>query len=277
MKDRECVSFLQWCLPLMRFRWKGFRKVRTQVCKRIERRFRELRLNDLSEYKKYLEEQSQEWEVLDSLCFATISRFYRDRKVFQTLQNRVLPALAQQVAAQEEGEVRCWSVGCASGEEPYTLQIIWELFAQPQSKKKLAFRIIATDTDPKVLERTKMGCYPKGSLRELQEELGVDLIEKAFIETEKGLFLRENFKENVEFIKQDIRKVLPESTFHLILCRNLVFTYFEEDLQHAILHKIMEKLLPQGVLVIGSQESLPKGFPNIIPFADSPSLFQKKD
>jgi chemotaxis protein methyltransferase CheR len=274
MNDQECVAFLQWCLPELRFRWKGFRKVRTQVCKRIARRLTELGLSGLDEYKKFLSEKSQEWEILDSLCYATISRFYRDRKVFLMLQDQILPALVQQNTTQGENEVRCWSIGCASGEEAYTLQILWKEYVQPQLKKDLAFRIMATDTDLKVLERAKMGCYEKGSLRELQEELGEDLIKKTFTETKKGLLIKDDFKENIEFIKQDIRKELPDGLFHLILCRNLVFTYFDEDLQREILPKIIEKLHPKGFLVIGSHESLPQAPENLIPIQDSPPIFQ---
>ncbi len=277
MKDQECVAFLQWCLPKLRFRWKGFRKVRTQVCKRIECRLKELELSDLSAYKRYLEEQSQEWEILDSLCYATISRFYRDRQIFQTLQDRILPSLARQILAKEENELRCWSIGCCSGEEPYTLQMLWKLSVQPLLEKKMTFHIIAADTDPRVLERAKTGCYSAGSLRELHKEFGEDFIGQAFIQTENGYLIREDFKEDIEFIKQDIRKESPEGMFHLILCRYLVFTYFEDNLQRAVLQKIIKKLLPNGILVIGSHESLPKGFPIFMPLDYSPAILQKKD
>ena len=114
-----------------------------------------------------------------------------------------------------------------------------------------------------------------GVLRAIgREELGEDLITRAFIETEKDLLIKDDFKENIKFIKQDIRKEIPDGMFHLILCRNLAFTYFEEDLQREILPKIIEKLHPKGFLVIGSHESLPQELLNRIPFQDFPSIFQ---
>ena len=67
MKDTECVRFMQWALPRLRMRWPGFRKVRRQVCKRINRRISELRLNDVKCYREYLQVHQDEWIYLDSL------------------------------------------------------------------------------------------------------------------------------------------------------------------------------------------------------------------
>jgi hypothetical protein len=94
MSDTDCVQFLQWALPRLRMRWPGFRKVRRQVCRRIERRTHELGLPDLVAYHRYLESQPAEWTILDSLCHVTISRFCRDRQTFVSLERKVLPVLA---------------------------------------------------------------------------------------------------------------------------------------------------------------------------------------
>lgn len=102
MRDEACVRFLQWCLPPLRKRWPGFRKVRGQVCKRIDRRLRQLGLAGPDPYRAYLETHPEEWAVLDGLCRVTISRFYRDRDVFDVLGEEVLPTLAE--AARRHGE-----------------------------------------------------------------------------------------------------------------------------------------------------------------------------
>ena len=85
MKDDECVSFLQWALPQLHMRWAGFRKIRTRVCKRIQRHITSLQLTSVAEYRAYLESHSEEWHKLDELCQVTISRFYRDKMVFSYL------------------------------------------------------------------------------------------------------------------------------------------------------------------------------------------------
>lgn len=120
MRDLDCVAFLQWALPQLRLRWVGFRKVRAQVCKRIDRRCRELGLPDGVAYRDYLVTHPTEWPIMASLCRISISRFYRDRAVFDQLAQVVLPVLAS-----GETELRCWSLGYASGEEAYTLNLIW--------------------------------------------------------------------------------------------------------------------------------------------------------
>ena len=77
MKDSDCVDFLQWALPRLGLRWPGFRKVRKQVCKRVDRRLRELGVPDAKTYRDFLEKHREEWSVLDSFCRIPISRFYR--------------------------------------------------------------------------------------------------------------------------------------------------------------------------------------------------------
>lgn len=78
MQDKELATFLQWALPRLRLRWKGFRKVRRQAAKRLNRRLEELELQTLDQYRRRLENDPMEWGVLDGLCHITISCFYRD-------------------------------------------------------------------------------------------------------------------------------------------------------------------------------------------------------
>jgi chemotaxis protein methyltransferase CheR len=151
----------------MEMRWAGFRKVRRQVRKRIGRRLEELGLEDLRAYRDVLARRPGEWEVLEGLCRVTISHFYRDRLVFDLLGRRVLPELASAVRRQG-GRLRCWSAGCASGEEPYTVNILWRLGLQSLFPE-VELEIVATDTDPALLARAERGCYPASSLRSVPE------------------------------------------------------------------------------------------------------------
>jgi chemotaxis protein methyltransferase CheR len=83
IRDPDGVQFLQWGLPRLHLRWPGFRKVRRQVYKRLNRRMLDLQLSGLDEYRVYLENHPTEWAILDTLCWISISRFYRDKGVFQ--------------------------------------------------------------------------------------------------------------------------------------------------------------------------------------------------
>ena len=272
MKDLECIEFLQWCLPRLRLRWSGFRKVRRQVCKRLNRRIRELGIPDIFSYKGYLDCHSEEWKSLDSLCRITISRFYRDRGVFDTLRSRILPALAKGALESNADKVRCWCAGCGSGEEAYTLQILWKLCIIPVIQEHLPLLIVATDINPVVLERAVKGVYTKSSLSDLPGML----VRQAFTcsggicAVKKGAY-----GEDIEFVEQDIREQLPEGTFQLVLCRNLVFTYFDESLQLELFGRIWERLEPGGFLVTGIHESLPEGVEGIIRHNKIPGVYQK--
>jgi len=240
--DQECVRFLQWALPQLRFRWQGFRRVRGQVWKRIRRRLHELGLADPEAYRGYLRENPDEWRNLESLCRVTISRFCRDRGIFEQLGTIVLPELAAR-------GFRCWSAGCASGEEPYSISLVWRI----RLASRAPLRILATDSDTQLLERGKAAVYGRSSLRELPDAW----ISHAFVEDRGKFQLRPEFREGITFRLQDLRSALPEERFHLVLCRNLAFTYFEEELQKEVLRGIRSKLLPGGVLVVGTHENLP--------------------
>jgi chemotaxis protein methyltransferase CheR len=251
-------------------RWQGFRKVRGQVCKRIDRRLRELGLPDVAAYRMFLETNDAEWAMLDSLCGITISRFYRDREVFRFLEQEVLVTLSEDALERGENELRCWSIGCASGEEPYTLALLWDL-ATGRRFPSLALTILATDADPATIRRAEQGCYPSGSIAGLPAEWSA----RAFSRKGKLYCIGDEERSRVAFLVQDIRKAAPEDRFHLVLCRNLAFTYFEPALQQDVLARIGERLFPGGALVIGVHESLPDAGCALEPWAGGRGIFWK--
>lgn len=235
-------------------RWRGFRKVRRQVCKRVASRIGVLGLSGLAGYRAYLEETPTEWCVLDSLCRITISRFYRDRAVFEKILGPVLREIAASARVGDSTPLEVWSIGCASGEEAYTLAIASRLTASPLASPQPPTRIIATDIDETMLSRARAACYRRSSIKDLPPSW----VAQAFEASENRYCLRSQYRDEIQFLKQDVRTVMPDGQFHLILCRNLVFTYFDLALQIEILHKLLSKLRTGGALVIGKHESLPQ-------------------
>jgi len=121
-----------------------------------------------------------------------------------------------------------------------------------------------TDIDEQVVERARRGCYPRSSLKELDE----GLVKEAF--TRSGppgdpFCLAPTYRQPVRFQVQDLREDLPEGTFQLILCRNLAFTYYDRDLQCEVLERLFGKLRVGALLVVGSNEELPAGAPGLDP------------
>jgi chemotaxis protein methyltransferase CheR len=271
MNDPELVAFLRWGLPRAGLRWQGYRKVRGRVRKKLNERLRELELPDIAAYRGRLEADPQEWAVVDALCRITISRFHRDRGVFDHLLRVVLPSLALRASERGAEAIQCWSAGCASGEEPYTLRILWEL-GLPAERVRVPLRIVATDIDAPLLERAREGRYPASSLKELPREL----LETAFFREGEQSHVRKEFREGVEFHRQDIRSEMPAGPFDLVLCRNLAFTYFDEVGQREVLRGIDARLVAGGYLVVGAHESLPEGFPDLVSCRTRPGFWQKQ-
>lgn len=270
MNDRDCIGLLQWALPRLGHRWQGYRLVRRQVCRRIDARLQFLGLADAAAYRQRLETDSAEWTALRACLPVTISRFFRDLGIFQALADTVLPALAQ--TAQQKGEqiLRAWSAGCASGEEPYSLSLLWALQLQVRHPG-LGLFVLATDADATVLERAKAACYPASSLRELDAAWQ----EKAFTREGERYCLRPALRACVSFQQQDLCTELPDGPFHLILCRNLAFTYFDHALQRSIAAALVQRLAPGGCLVVGAHERLPDGVAGIAPWPGKVGFYRK--
>jgi chemotaxis protein methyltransferase CheR len=209
----------------------------------------------------YLDAHADEWHILDGLCTISISRFYRDHVVFDALGDTVLPTIAAQAATRRGATVRCWSAGCASGEEPYTLSLIWAQRIRLQFPH-LMLAVVATDVDATLLDRARIACYPRSSLRELPP----GWIDAAFVQQDDEYCLRDPWKSGVEFRQQDIRSDQSSGPFDLVLCRNVAFTYFEETVQRHIVSRLAEQLTADGFLVVGRHESLPSDAP-FVPYA----------
>ena len=254
MKDRECIEFLQWALPRMQMRWRGFRRVRRQVCKRVSRRMAELGLADVGAYREQLERCPLEWRWLDSLCTISISRFWRNAGVFDRLVEEVLPGLAERALLRGDRSLRCWSAGCASGEEPYSLAMAWEHRLRHRFPS-LALNIIATDCDPNMIERAHQGRFSAGSL----SSLPASWVRTDFVPQGNRYRVLDFYRNAIDFRLQDLRVKMPRGPFDLVLCRNLAFTYFDEALQGQVFEGLCARLHSGGILVLGSHESPPDG------------------
>jgi len=270
--DQQLISFLQWALPRLGMRWPGFRKVRGQLRKRLKYRLSELGLDSLQQYREFLHAHQEEWSHLDCLCRITISRFFRDKGLFKAISETVLPDLAAQGKKHGRDLLRCWSCGCASGEEPYTLALIWRL-SVTDIIPEMEIEILGTDADPLMLERAKAALYGPSSLKELPEKWR----DEAFQEDQTAHFhLKKEYRDIVRFSEQDIRKTKPAGPFHLILCRNLAFTYFDNPTQEKVLAVFYDKLEPGGALVTGCHEKLPASFSTkFTPWLSLTGIFRK--
>jgi len=249
--DRRCGDFLQWALPRLGLRWAGFRKVRRQVCRRLRRRLGELELADLDAYREHLEAHPEEWTVLDALTPITISRFYRDPQVFRALEDQVLPALAAAAAADARDRLGAWSAGCASGEEAYTLALLWHGTLAARFPT-LRLEVLASDIDPAMLCRAREATYDASSLRDLPARWR----DRGFTRRGGRYCLRPEHRDLVNVRCHDLRNPPPAEPFDVVLCRNAAFTYLAAARQATVLARLTSTLRRGGALVIGLHESL---------------------
>ncbi len=207
--------------------------------------------------------------ILDECCHITISRFFRDTGIFEVVRRRILPDVAAG-AERERRNAEVWSAGCASGEETYTVKIIWDIEVA-STHPGIFLSITASDVDKAMLARARIGCFEPTSLRELPRPL----IERAFDQVEGRYCVKPQHREGIKFLDQDLRKGMPRRMFDLILCRYVAFTYFDEQLQCRVLANMLKKLRPQGYLVIGTHERLPSGVATLAGLDKNSASFSK--
>jgi chemotaxis protein methyltransferase CheR len=136
----------------------------------------------------------------------------------------------------------------------------------------VSLSIVASDLDSAMLSRARAGCYAPASLRELPPAL----LEHAFSDAGSQYCIRPKYRQGIEFIEQDLRTQLPSQVFDLVLCRNVVFTYFAVPLQRRVLEGIATRLRPCGYMMIGSHEQLPQEVPELMVITDARQIFQKR-
>lgn len=259
-------QFLKEVAPWLGLQQRPFQ--RKGIKRKVEHRIADIGFSSWDEYLLKVQKDPEERDHLSKIFTVTISRFFRDREVFDLLETSIFPAVLKD---REKKDVNVWSIGCASGEEPYSLSLLWkEIFENDFPDIRLA--ILATDIDEKMIERGKEGRYKKSSLREAPER-----ILRNYFRVENGFYVLDRaIRESVEFRKQN---VLEEESFpgmDIIFCRNLAFTYFSKESQVRVLKKLALSLQEKGYLVIGKGETLPLVYPILfVPFSKAEGIYQK--
>lgn len=227
--------------------WKGYRKVRRTPMKRVSKHMKSLGCGSIEEYLDVLAEDRLEEKLLLSFLRITISRFFRDRKLWVNLADTVFPALLQRT-----DKLKLWSAGCSCGEEVYSLRIQHHMNWSDCS----SIEILATDANDACLERAQNGIYQKSSLRELDSHMIATCFLPSVRRNEH--VVRPSYRKNIVWKHHDFFTAPPDSEFHAIFLRNNLLTYYSPPIQSTTLDKILRSLLPGGFLIIGSHETLPE-------------------
>lgn len=243
-----------WFAQLLEFMggsWKGFRKVRKGVKKRVARHMQSLGCRSMDDYLERITSDPAARAECERLMTVSISRFFRDLRLWEIIETRVLPEILQKTGER----VRVWFAGCAGGEEVYSFKIVWERLAAAQAPLP-ALVLIATDLNPENLERARQGIYPKGALRELD----TDTRELWFEPAGKDRFaVKPHLKEGIVWQKKDLlHDDPPGSAFDIVFLRNNLLTYYTEAVMQEAFHCVVDAVAPDGFLVIGAKEEMPE-------------------
>jgi chemotaxis protein methyltransferase CheR len=252
------------------------------IKQRIVRRMAELQISDPRGYLQLIKDNPSECQALMDEIMINASWFFRDPPVFAFIEHTLLPNMISRKKQLKSKNLRIWSVGCAAGEEAFSIAILIHraLEREPGGFQWQPF-IFATDIDANALEKAKIGIYPRESLEFTQ----LAVLDRYFVSNEKGTKYEicSFIKKMVSFSKHDCtssRYIAPADsvfgTFDLVLCRNLL-VYFSPVLQKDVFKRIYKTITPGGVLILGDCESLPNEIkPEFLVIDFRNKIFQKK-
>ena len=229
--------------------WSGYRKVRKGVKKRVRRHMTQLSCTTIQDYLHRIDRHPVAWTQCQDQLAVTISRFFRDRQLWDHLQKQVLPDLTLRFPEK----LSAWSAGCANGEEPYSLSMVAAAASETISGMD-PIQILATDADTKCLQRAREGRFPESSLKELPEAFKKRWLKPAGRRT---WLIDERLGADIRWEARQLLDKPPQDRFHLILLRNNLLTYYQGQQMHAAFNCIVECLEDGGILIIGSHEHSP--------------------
>jgi len=227
------------------FDFTGYR--RATLTRRIDKRMRQVGIDDYERYLEYLEVHPQEFSALLDTILINVSAFFRDQDAWDALRQRLVDEL---LPARPHGPIRVWSAGCASGREAYSVvMLLAEIMGIEATKERV--KVYATDVDELALEQARQAVY---SEREM-EGVPPELISRYFEPTSAGFAFRGDLRRIVIFGRHDLLQDVPISRVDLLLCRNTLM-YFNTDVQAQVVERLHFSLADDGLLMLGKAEML---------------------
>jgi chemotaxis protein methyltransferase CheR len=255
-------------LDFLRFSWAGYRKVRKGVRKRVSRYMQQAGFRGIDEFLSAIERNPDLRKQVEILMTVSVSRFFRDRRIWEALERHVLP----EIIGKRDEKVKVWSAGCACGEEPYSFKILWDAM-QRRFERLPELELWATDMNPSYLEKARGGVYPLSSLKELPPEWRIGY----FRPREESRFAVSDFlKEGVLWkVHNLLTELPPQRDLQIIFLRNNLLTYYKDEVKIPAVKRIIESLAPEGFLILGAHEKWPAEGQTLAPFPHHPNIFQK--
>jgi two-component system, chemotaxis family, CheB/CheR fusion protein len=219
----------------------------TTVGRRIQRRVDLLRVASLAGYVDQVRTNPEELNALYQDLLIGVTQFFRDPEAFDRLENEVIPALIDKLPADEE--LRVWVAGCATGEEAYSLAMLfWEGFAARERPVRL--KLLATDVHQASLEHAGTGVYGEDQLQFVSPRRR----HRFFTKRSSGYQISQDLRQLIVFARHNVTKDAPFTKMHFISCRNMLI-YFQPQPQRTVMSLFHFGLASGGVLFLGASET----------------------
>jgi two-component system CheB/CheR fusion protein len=241
------------------------------VNRRIERRMGIHQIDRISAYVRFLQENSQEVELLFKELLIGVTSFFRDPAAWEQLRTEAIPAIL--AARPAGGALRAWSVGCSTGEEAYSLAMVFkEALEQVKPTANFTLQIFATDLDHDAIDKARQGTYPTNIVADVPPEL----LRRYFIEEGNSYRVRKEIREVVTFATQNVIMDPPFTKLDILICRNLLI-YLTPELQRKLLPLFHYSLKADGILFLGSAESISTFTDLFTPLSIKSRLFRRRE
>jgi two-component system CheB/CheR fusion protein len=245
-RQPELESLLVYLKRNRGFDFTGYK--RASLGRRITKRMQVVGIDSYASYRDYLEEHPAEFERLFDTILINVTSFFRDTESWDYLRADVIPRI---IADKEPREpIRAWSAGCATGQEAYTLAILFAEALGPDEFRERV-KIYATDVDESALTTARHAAYAVKDVADVPPEL----VEKYFERAEGRVTFRKDLRRAVVFGRNDLIQDAPISRIDLLVCRNALM-YFDAPTQRRILSRFSFALNDGGYLFLGRAETL---------------------
>lgn len=222
--------------------------------RRIERRKGIHQIDKINNYVRFLQENPQEIDILFKELLIGVTSFFRDSAVWEMLEEKVL---ADMINDLPDGHVlRAWVTGCSTGEEAYSLAIVFkEALEKAKKHKNMTLQIFATDLDAEAIEIARKGVFSKN----IMADVSAERLNRYFTAEAEGYRVNNVIREMVVFATQNVIKDPPFTKIDILSCRNMLI-YMEPELQKKLIALFHYSLNSNGTMVLGTAETL--GIPN---------------
>ena len=223
---------------------------KNSVYRRIERRMAVHKIDKISSYVQFLQDNLNEINILFKELLIGVTNFFRDTEVWVKIEKNIIPDIIARL--QSGSYLRAWVTACSTGEEAYSLAISFkEVLRKTTPKKSIALQIFATDLDNEAIELARKGTFSEN----IVSDVSPDILRRYFVKTDNGYRINNDIREMIVFAQQNLIMNPPFTKIDFLMCRNLLI-YLDPELQKKLIELFYHSINNNGIMVLGNSENL---------------------